>query len=204
MKFLSDLSKSNKILAAIFALHKEGKERITLEDVAVKLWKLFPTEFCMRGYPQYPNVNITKYITKLFNDSLITGSVSNYKITSKGINFAQNFEGEQNQNEKIIYSNEQPRHIEIEILRILNSKVFKYFSKNHDENFVESDFFEFLGTSSRSLTTKDKKIFQTRYNTMVKEVIPFCEKIMKEDKNAAKIVILWKVLSKKFGEIIKK
>ena len=70
---LTALSKSEKILVAIYELHKIKTEKITVEDVAVKLWQLWSSEFCMRGYPQYPNVDIQKYITKLLDNNLVSG-----------------------------------------------------------------------------------------------------------------------------------
>ena len=81
-----ELSKSDKALIAIYELEKyrKGTDKITVEDVAVRLWKKYPTEFSMKGYPQYPNVDIQKYITKLLVNHLINGGVFNYVITAKG------------------------------------------------------------------------------------------------------------------------
>ena len=63
-------SKSEKALYGIYLLNKEGKKPITVEHLAVKLWSLYSKEFCMKGYPQFPNVDIQKYLTKLFTSNL--------------------------------------------------------------------------------------------------------------------------------------
>jgi len=196
------LTKSDKIMLAIFELDKKNQKKITVEDVAVQLWKMYPTEFCLRGYPQYPNNDIQKHITKLLDNNLITGGVFNYKITPKGKNFVKEILNKENVNKENV-SAEQPRHIRSEINRILNSKVYKYFIKNPQMDFLESDLFEFLGTSSRSLTTKDRNVFLARYNTIIKDVIPFCNSV-KKNENYAKIVIeLWRKLQLKFEKVLK-
>lgn len=64
-----ELNKSDKILMAIEELAKE-KTKVTIDDVAVRVWKKYPHEFCMRGYPQYPNVDINKYVTKLLTNNV--------------------------------------------------------------------------------------------------------------------------------------
>jgi hypothetical protein len=70
--------------------------------------------------------------------------------------------------------------------------------------FIESDFFDFIGTSSRSLSTNEKHAFSIRYNIITKDVIPFCEKIGSSDIPASKIAELWYELSQKFKNLIDK
>ncbi len=203
---LSALGKSDKILIGMFELSKLNKNKITVEDVSVKIWQMWPSEFCMRGYPQYPNVDIQKYITKLLDNNFITGGVYNYKITEKGKDYVKSLieEKHQKSRKKGEVSAEEPRHIRSEISRIINSKVFKYYLEDTSAKFLESDFFEFLGTSARSLSTKDRNVFLTRYNTIIKDIIPYCDKIKDKDEYAKKIVKLWELLIKQFGNLLDK
>ena len=198
------LSKSERILFAIYEIDKENKDKITVEDVAVKLWETWPSEFCMRGYPKFPNNDIQKHITKPRDNSWITGGVYGYKLTEKGRDYVEKLKGikvKKSEREKI---NEEPRFIKTEFTRIINSKVFKYYGQDKKMNFLESDLFEFLRTSPRSLSTRDRNIFLTRYNSIVKDVIPFCKKIANKDEEAKKIVEIWEKLSNKFQELINK
>ena len=192
------LNKSEKILIAIYELDKEKKDKITVEDVAVKLWKIWPSEFCMRGYPKFPNNDIQKYITKILDNNFVKGGVFGYKITGKGITYAEQLKGVKIKEK----DNKIRRQIESEYDRIARSKVFKYYSQDTKMDFLESDLFEFLGTSPRSLSTKDRNIFLTRYNSVVKDVIPFCKKIADKDKEAKKIIEIWEKLSDKFEELL--
>jgi hypothetical protein len=194
--------KSEKILIAIDELSKRRKKKITVEDVAVKLWKLWPHEFCMRGYPNYPNNDIQKHITRLLDNSWVVGGVYGYNITEKGKKYLGELKKVRSKKQKTETINEQPRYVKTEYIRIINSKIFKYYSNKKKIEFLESDLFEFLGTSTRSLKTKDRNVFLTRYNDVVKVVIPFCKKIMNENENAKTIVELWGELSKKFSDLL--
>src|SRR3989344_6236881 len=117
----SELSTSDKILLAIYELDKNklNIKKITKEEMVIKVWKMFPEEFCIKGYPQYPNADISKYVTKLFKNNLLKGSFYNYIITPKGKEYA-----------KALFLNKKPsknemttssREIEVEIRRIKGS-----------------------------------------------------------------------------------
>ena len=199
----SELGMSDKILLAIYELNKKRKEgeKITKEDMVIKVWKMFPSDFCIIGYPQYPNADISKYITKLFRENLLKGNFYNYLLTVKGKEYAENIRiGDIDKKKDIISGS---RQIESEIIRIRNSKVFQLFLKGEKE-FTESDFFDFLGTSSRSLSNSNKTAFISKYNLITKDVIPFCEKIKINNSEAEKIVALWNILIEKFTELLNK
>lgn len=197
------ISKSDKILFIINFLTEKRKDIITVEDIAVTAWKKWPDEFCMRGYPNFPNVDIQKFITRLLENALIVGGVQNYKITEKGRQYVS--EKFQNNIKKSKHPNpilQVPRHVKFELARIMSTEVFKLYMKGKNDEFLESDFFEFMGTSPRSVTTKDRNIFQIRYNSLVKEVLPFCQKNKNLDARYPQILELWKILSKNYVKIL--
>lgn len=197
-------TKSLKILRAIYQLdkNKEERDKITKEMMIVKAWKMFPSDFSMKGYPQYPNADISKYITALFRANLLKGGFHNYRITEKGIKFVEE-EKLKKQPKKSLDKTKLPRYIEFEINRILTSKVFEYFS-NDKKDFLETDLFEFLGTSARSFKDSNQSNFLSRYNLVVKEVIPFCQKNKNLDNRLNKIIELWNSLQNKFLNLLKK
>jgi hypothetical protein len=199
----SESNMSNKILLAISELEKTRKlgEKITKEEMVVKVWKMFPNEFCLRGYPQYPNADISKYVTKLFKENLLRGSFYNYIITEKGKEYVRSIlsKGSVKSSKSISI----PRQIESEISRIRNSKTFQLYLKGESE-FIESDLFDFLGTSSRSFGDSNRTAFISRYNLISKEVIPFCEKNKNKQIDAEKIILLWNLLITKFKDLLNK
>ena len=203
MKYCNELSKSDKALIAIYHLEskKETGRKITVEDVAVELWRTYPTEFCMKGYPEYPNVDIQKYITKLLANNLIVGGVYNYSMTHKGMEIANQLSTMETTKTKPALA-EVRRDIKSEIERIVNSKVFKYYITTKKLDFVESDLFEFMGTSARSLNTHNDSTFVRKYNMIINDVIPFCKKNKDTDKNMKAIIEIWSELAKRFKTIL--
>ena len=201
------LSKSDKTLIAISDLSTKRKnpDKITVEDVAVNLWLTYPKEFCMRGYPQYPNVDIPKYITKLLNNNLVRGGVSNYSLTDKGQKYVQTLTKRLSVDKINIMQDTRDvsREVKSELNRILTSKIFNYFRITQNPDFLESDFFDFLGTSSRSLSNRDKNIFSSRYNLVVKDILPYCLNNKEDNENLQIIIDLWNMLEQKFENIIK-
>ena len=113
------LNRSDKILFAISELDKKLDigEKISHETMVIKVWKMFPIDFCMKGHLEYPNSDISKYITKLFKENLLKGNVYNYMITTKGKEYVEkiNFKKETHNDSNIISSS---RQIDAEIKRI--------------------------------------------------------------------------------------
>lgn len=199
----SKTNMSDKILLAIYELEKKRKpgQKITKEQMVVKVWKMFPNDFCIKGYPQYPNADISKYVTQLFKENLLNGSFYNYSISEKGKKYAEIIQSYGQIKSKEIIS--VPRQIESEISRIKSSKIFQLYSHGN-RDFIESDLFDFLGTSSRSFGDSNKTGFISRFNLISKEVIPFCEKSKNNEQETEKIIDLWKMLLSKFKDLLKK
>lgn len=199
-------SKQRKILEVVYHLEENKKlgEKITSEKVVVAAWKLFPSEFSLRGYPEYPGEDGTRRIlSNLKRQSFIKGGASYYSITDKGKNFIKRQKAIINpKKEGASDIKKIPRQIELEINRIVNSRVFSYFI-NGGEDFLETDLFEFLGTSSRSFKESNKTNFLSQYNLMILEVIPFCKKNLKTNEKVLKLLELWASLEDKFQDIFK-
>lgn len=195
-------SKSEKALYAIYLLNKDGNKTITVEDLAVKLWSLKNSEFCMKGYPQYPNVDIQKYLTKLFENNFIQGGVSNYKITEKGILLIKNIISSNNLKKNIDLDHTLNRELVKEINRIINSKLYEYYISTKNPELTENDFFDFLGTSSRSYRDKSNSFFIQRVNLIKKDLIAYCLKDKNKDVKLKNIYELWVLLNNKFGGLL--
>ncbi len=204
-------SQSDKVLLTFYRLNKdEDGRKLALEDIAVNAWKDNPTEFCLRGYKDHPDVKrIERIISNLKSLGFIRGNAYNYRLTPDGIKYVQGLSNIQNKgNIKIKDTAETSRTMRAEILRIIRSRIFREYTeaKNSSKTvvFLESDFFEFLGTSARSLGTpkERKQFFLPKYNLIVNEVIPFCKKNAKTDRDAAVVIELWNILFEKFGKII--
>ncbi len=203
---------ADKLLLSVYNLSRGGSnKKFALEDIAVVAWKDDPSEFCMRGYKEHPDVKrIERIISSLKSRKLITGNANNYSITPKGIDFATAIKSGKNIEKafKITESAEASRKIRSELERLEQSKmVVDYVSaraKGEKLELLESDFFQFLGTTPRSIYDDKGKTFKERYAIIKDELIPFCKKASKDDKKAALIIDIWNELQTKFGEKITK
>ena len=195
-------TKEGKVLRAIYDLEKRRKsgKKITKEMIIVKSWEMFPSDFGLRGFPQYPAGNLViRLLTNLGRDNFISGNVNNYKITQKGREFIEKGTIEQTKGKSNMteFPRHIDRHVEFEINRILKSGVFEYFSTGQ-KDFLETDLFEFLGTSVRSFKN-NRGDYLSRYNLVVEDVIPLC-KDQKDEK--FKIFELWNLLQDKFPNLL--
>ncbi len=50
-------TKIDKMVIAAVRLAEEGKDPFSAEDLVVKAFELYPADFCLPGYPSYPNSN---------------------------------------------------------------------------------------------------------------------------------------------------
>ena len=191
------LSKSDKILLAMVSYQENNgsSKKMSVEDVAVKAWKLFEDDFSLRGYPNYPNADIQKYITKLFDESWVKGGVQNYLVTSKGLERAGRLDSKY---KKSSSSRNVRREVEQEVSRIQKLKLLKEYEKNASINLRIPDFLKFLGTTSQILRAKDRNLFKTRFKLIDEDVMRFIEE--EEVSKSKQIIELWDKLKSKFKE----
>jgi len=50
-----NLSRADKILVVLYKLSKGTTKNLHYEDIVVSLFKEYPKDFAMRGYPKYPD-----------------------------------------------------------------------------------------------------------------------------------------------------
>jgi len=125
MKKKVTLSQAELVLLAIYRTSNGTSGRVPFEEIVIRAWKDFPTEFSLNNYPQYPD---SYPVSKRLTSDLITGrlviSVSKevYKLTEKGLESAQEIEGR--------VSSEEPRKVPTEkLLNREQQEIIKYTSR---------------------------------------------------------------------------
>ena len=159
----------------------------------------------MRGYQEYPNMrDLERMLSKLRSEKQIKGNVYNYGVLPEGLKHVTYLlTGVIDNNNQAEASIAARRDIQQEIQRLLNTKVFNYYKKTQNIEPVESDFFEFVGISPRSLSPSgSQSAVPPKYSFLIDDVIPFCKKNAKQDSNLEMIVKLWEILLNKFGKLI--
>lgn len=55
---VSEISRAEKLLIAAGSLASQGKSTFTAEDLVVEAWRLFQTDFSLKGHLEYPDSNL--------------------------------------------------------------------------------------------------------------------------------------------------
>src|SRR3989339_286357 len=85
------LSRSDKILFCLSKMSKGKKLKIKYEDLVVELFKKFPSDFHMKGYPEYPDssdsIQRSLYTDKQKGLVLVYNKV--FSLTDAGLDYAK-------------------------------------------------------------------------------------------------------------------
>lgn len=190
-----------KILLAMFALTDGQAKLLKYEDIVVKAFELFPDEFALRGYPQYPDSSdLHKPLYgPLKRLGLVRAVHKTFGLTEKGLEYAKRLRGAAgNRLDEKRDPNRLSRDVEQEVERMLSSEAAKFFSGGQAEKIIDTDFFSFLGCTVRT----DRNDFIGRVRT-VEEAIGTAMKLKLPSKEHAKLLLdVWACLKGKFQGII--
>lgn len=184
------------MLIVIYTMALKQKKPLKYEDMYVKAFKKYPIDLQLRGYPDYPDTEImSKKIYALRQNGLIQVNRKLITITEKGKTLAEKLIklGTSN-HDKNIPIKTLSRDITNQLERIKNTEAFHLFVTDNKEQIVDTDFFDYLGTTVRTERTD----FKGRIKT-VQDVIKTIEK---SSVNKT-IVDLHNFLFDKFKDIIK-
>lgn len=159
----SVLSKKDKILIVLLAMSKSKQLNLKYEDVIVLLFKTYPTDFHLRGYPEYPDTSNQAFYS-LRKDGFIQVRNKFVALTEKGITYAKQITKVQIKPQK--FSQKLGRDITGEIEKIKNTDAYQLFITGEQDLIVDTDFFAYLGTTVRTERTD----FRARIKT-VQDVI---------------------------------
>lgn len=188
-----ELSKKDKILTVLYKM--SGGKQIVLkyEDIIVKLFKKYPEEFHLKGYPEYPDAASHQSFYSLRREGLIQIRSKFVTLTEKGITSAKQILKAQ-PNFPLKSSQRLSRDITSEIDRIKNTDAFHLFTTNQKDQIVDTDFFSYLGTTVRTERTD----FRSRIKT-IQDVI----EAIKTNDEYKLIVDLHDYLFEKFKDMVK-
>jgi hypothetical protein len=161
----STLSKEQKVLLALYRLSADGKKKVRYEDIVVQVFRHYPGDFHLRGYPEFPDTGdaVHKPLYDYRKRGMVSASNKMFSLTPHGTAEAQRLQAA----EKGKPSLSEPRHrlerdAQIEIERIKQLEGFKLFLAQKHDDIIDSDLFEYLAVSVRST----KNDFIGRLETM--------------------------------------
>jgi hypothetical protein len=160
-----DLSKEQKVLLSLYRLWNEGRKKIRYEDIVVRVFKDYPGDFHLKGYPEFPDTGdaVHKPLYDYRKRGMVTATNKMFSLTPHGVSEAERIKAIEKGKPTI----EGPRHrlerdAEIEIGRVKQLEGFRLFLQGKYDEIIDSDLFEYLGVSVRS----SKNDFIGRLETM--------------------------------------
>lgn len=188
-----------KILLAIYELSKGSTRPCRYEDIVVKAFELFPSDFQLRGHPQFPDSSdIHKPLYgPLKREGLVRGADKMFCLTEKGLTKVKTLTrpGKKDQPEG---SERFTRDLTHEIERLISTNAWRLFCEGNQDKILDTDFYVYLGVTVRT----DRNSFLGRAHS-VEDAVKLAAKIDPQAMHL-KLEELHNYLLKKFEMIIKK
>ncbi len=159
-----NLSRTDKILVVLHELSGGTTKNLHYEDIVVALFKKYPKDFAMRGYPEYPDsegVNHEFYRGDMKKSGKINYSNKIFSLTDKGIDYVEKL-FDSSRDKKSVPPEKLSRFANKEIERIRKTEGFKLFTEGKTEKINDTDFYTYLGVTPRTA----KSDFLGRLNTV--------------------------------------
>lgn len=190
------LSRGEKIIYVLYQLSGKSRKSIRYEDIVVKAFEIYPDDFHLKGYPQYPESGdlVHKPLYDFKKKGLLVAGNKMFALTEKGLVAAERIESAITG--KTVSNTERvTRDIEKEVSRVSKTPGFALFVNGEAENIVDTDFFEYIGATVRT----SRNDFIGRLNTLSDVV-----KATKDKKNPiyTKLTEYHEFMVNKFDDVI--
>jgi hypothetical protein len=189
-----------KILVAMYRLANGHTSPLKYEEIVVKAFELFPEEFALRGYSQYPDSSdIHKPLYgPLKRRGLVRNAQKTFSLTEKGVAVAMRLadagRGGGGRAERL------DRGSKRELERMLSSDAFRFHRNGEPEKILDTDFYAFIGSTVRT----PRNDFIGRLST-ASDAINLAEKLEYPEKTVAQeLATAWRDLQERFRREIQR
>jgi hypothetical protein len=151
-KKITSLNRGEKILLFLYELGGGRKKRFLYEDIVVGLFKKYPNDFCLKGYPEYPDSSDSsqRLLYEFKKRGYITVANKIFSLTDSGIEFAENLSDCESSKTSNISPERLSRATTVEIERIKNLEGFVLFLDDGKDKITESDLYNYFGVSVKT------------------------------------------------------
>lgn len=143
-----------KILIAMFRLSHGSTTPLKYEDIVVKAFQMFPDEFALRGYPEFPDSSdIHKPLYgPLKRQGLIRSANKMFALTPRGTEVAKRLVeiAGAKLDEAIGDGSRITRTQQEEVDRMSSSPALRLFLQGESGRILDTDFYTFLGCTVRT------------------------------------------------------
>lgn len=202
MALRSTRERPEKILLAMYDLASRGTGFLKYEDIVVRAFEMFPDEFALRGYPQYPDSSdIHKPLYGVLKkQGLVRSANKAFALTPLGMERAGVMsKGGTAKHDQPRNADRLNRAEELEIERVAKSAAFSLFADGKRDRILDTDFYAFFGCTVR--TSKNDFVGRMRATA---DALDHARKLGKPDRPTAKAMSeLLVFLNKRFESEIK-
>ena len=159
----STLSRAKKILFFLYE-HGKGKQiKVRYEDIVVGLFKKYPHDFQLKGYPEYPDSGdiIHKPLYDFKKRGYINAASKIFSLTERGLEYAQELSSKKAGNVRTS-KDRLSRSTETEVSRVEALEGFGLFTKGEMNKLSDNDLYNYLGVTVRT----NKNAFLGRLESM--------------------------------------
>ena len=191
----SNLSRAEKILLFLYEYGNGGREKVRYEDIVAGLFRKYPHEFQLKGYPEYPDSGdlIHKPLYDFKKKGYVNAANKIFSLTERGVEFATQLSGKGGGEAK---TDRLSRSTETEVARVKSLEGFLLFAEGKADSLSDNDLYNYLGVTVRT----PKNAFKGRLETMNAVLADL--KTRPHDPTFAGIVAYHEFLIKKQADII--
>jgi hypothetical protein len=149
----NSLSMSQKVFVSLYRLSGEDRRKVRYEDIVVQVFKDYPADFHLKGYPDFPDSGdaIHKPLYDYRKKGMVSASNKMFSLTVHGLSEVSKLIAI----EKGLPAVEPGHHrlerdATIEIDRIRRLECFRLFSEGKQDEIIDADLFDYLGVSVRT------------------------------------------------------
>jgi hypothetical protein len=154
MAITSSKERPEKILVAMLKLSNGSTRPLKYEDIVVKAFEMFPRDFALRGYPQFPDSSdIHKPLYgPLKRQGLIRSANKTFALTARGVEVAEKLVERAGRSieQAVLTGDRMARDQEAEVDRMVASQAFRLFTEGQKERILDTDFYAFAGCTVRT------------------------------------------------------
>ena len=192
-----------KILVAMYQLSKGTTRPQKYEDIVVQAFKLFPDEFALRGYPEYPDSSdIHKPLYGVLKRQGFTRSAhKSFALTQRGVEEAARLVNAAGTSlEQARTGDRLTRDVKSELERMLRSDAFVFYSGGKSDKILDTDFYAFLGCTVRT----PRNDFLGRLSSVESALKEAHRLGYPSEEGAATLGEAWDSMREKFAKIIER
>ena len=191
------LNRGEKILLFLYESGKDiPKKRFVYEDISVGLFKKYPDDFHLKGYPEYPDSSDSsqRLLYEFKKRGYVNAANKIFSLTDSGLEFAQKILDRKSSAVDISSIGRHSRATIVETNRIKKLEGFVLFVEGKANQLTEGDFYNYLGITARtssstfsgrmkSIETSMNEIKEYKNDPLFSKIIEYHEFLISKNEN---------------------